>query len=97
MILPFIMEYVRRLNILIPDLIWLFQYEGNTFYQGRPILIKRRPLKLPSRATQVKDVIPRYVREVLGIVDEPPLQCLFCGRSDVKVTPQFYDKEVKAH
>ncbi|MGB9658926.1 MAG: hypothetical protein ACPLY9_00170 [Nitrososphaerales archaeon] len=97
-IIPFIMEYVRRLSMMITDLVWLFEYEGNAFFRGRPLHVKKTTIKLPPRTVAAKDQIPEYVKNALGHVKELPLlKCEFCGKSDSKVTPQFIEKEIFAH
>lgn len=97
-VIPFVLEYVRRLSTMVKDLIWLFEYEGNGFFRGRPLYIKRGGIKLPPRTIAVKDSIPEYVKEALGYVEElPALRCEFCGKSDLKVTPQFVERELFAH
>jgi len=94
----FLKEYVRRLSIIIPDLLWLFDNRGEAYYRGISTTIKGRGTKYPSRTAVRKDKIPNYVKDVLGPVDIPsPQTCQFCKMADRKVTPQYLDILIYAH
>lgn len=86
---PFLREYVRRLSMLVPDLLWLFDHGPQAYWRGLAVTIKGRRSAGPRRTAPRRDRIPRHVMEALG--DAPPLppeRCRLCGRADHGVTPQ---------
>lgn len=97
-VVHFLREYVHRLSIIIPDLLWLFDYQGEAYYRGTPITIKDRGSKYPPRTAPRKDQIPKYVRDALGPVEIPPPEpCQFCKKADRRVTPQYINRLIHAH
>lgn len=94
----FLKEYVRRLSIIITDLLWLFDYREEAYYRGMPIIIKRKGTKYPARTAPARNQIPKYVRDALGTMEIPPPEtCQFCKKTDIKVTPQYLNKLTHAH
>ena len=97
-VVHFLREYVRRLSIIIPDLLLLFDHYGEAYYRGIPITIKREGTKFPKRTAPRKDRIPGYVKDALGPVEIlEPESCQFCKKADRKVTPQYIDRLFHAH
>ncbi len=97
-VIHFLREYVLRLSIINPGLLWIFDYDGGTYYRGIPITIKRKSVKYPVRTAPRKDNTPKYVKEALGSVKMlAPDTCPFCKEADGKVTVQYLDKLIHAH
>ncbi len=97
-IVRFLREYVRRLSIIMPDLIWIFDHHDEAYYGGVPVTIKRKGIKNPNRTATRRDRIPRHVKEILGAVEMPPPKtCQFCRKADRRVTPQYLNGLIHAH
>lgn len=87
---PFLREYVRRLSILVPDLLWLYDHGPQAYWRGLAISIKGRGTAYTHRTAPRRDRIPRHVMVALGEAPPlPPEKCRLCGKTDHGVTPQL--------
>jgi hypothetical protein len=87
---PFLREYVRRLSIVVPDLLWLYDDGPQAYWRGLPISIRGRGTTRPPWTVPRWDRIPHHVVEVLGEAPPlPPETCRLCDVADHKVTPQL--------